>query len=176
MKTLMLGAAAMLIATTAAFAQSTTEKTGVNSALGVAPTTQDFVTEAAESDMFEIESSKLALERSNDATKKFAQQMIDDHTKTTKELKALVADGQIKAQLPTAMSEDQQETLNDLKAMQGDDFTSQYHSDQVEAHEDAVDLFKRYSEEGEQADLKAWAAKTLPALQHHLDMANELNK
>jgi hypothetical protein len=37
MKTLMLGAAAMLIATTAAFAQSTTEKTGVNSALGVAP-------------------------------------------------------------------------------------------------------------------------------------------
>jgi putative membrane protein len=126
--------------------------------------------------MFEIESSKLALERSNDATKKFAQQMIDDHTKTTKELKALVADGQIKAQLPTAMSEDQQETLNDLKAMQGDDFTSQYHSDQVEAHEDAVDLFKRYSEEGEQADLKAWAAKTLPALQHHLDMANELNK
>ncbi|WP_371832839.1 DUF4142 domain-containing protein [Mesorhizobium koreense] len=27
-----------------------------------------------------------------------------------------------------------------------------------------------------QADLKAWAAKTLPTLQHHLVMAKELNK
>ncbi|MBN9074131.1 MAG: DUF4142 domain-containing protein [Rhizobiales bacterium] len=175
MKILVLGTAAILMAT-AAFAQSTTEKTGVNSALGVAPSTQDFVTEAAQSDMFEIESSKLALERSDDATKKFAQQMIDDHMKTTEQLKALLSGGKVKANPPAAMSETQQDTLNDLKGLKGDDFTRQYHSDQVDAHEDAVDLFKRYGEEGDQAELKAWAAKTLPALQHHLDMANALNK
>lgn len=175
MRILAAGAATFFVVT-AALAQSATEKTGVNSALGVAPTTQDFVTEAAESDMFEIASSKLALERADAATKKFAQQMIDDHTKTTTELKGMVTGGKIKAALPPAMSETQQDTLNDLKGLQGDDFTRQYHSDQVDAHEDAVDLFKRYGDEGEQADLKTWAAKTLPTLQHHLDMAKALNQ
>lgn len=51
-----------------------------------------------------------------------------------------------------------------------------HRSDQQEAHEDAVDLFKRYSEGGENAELKAWAAKTLPALEHHLEMAKNLIK
>src|ERR1044072_2242204 len=66
---------------TPVLAQSAAEKTGVNSVMGVAPKTEDFITEAATSDMFEIESSKLAVERSSDAaTKTFAQQMITDHT------------------------------------------------------------------------------------------------
>ncbi|TPL02351.1 MULTISPECIES: DUF4142 domain-containing protein [unclassified Mesorhizobium] len=181
MTRLPLALAAAFLATSA-FAQtnapapSTTEKTGVNSVLGVAPSTQDFVTEAATSDMFEIESSKLALERADDATKAFAQQMVTDHEKTTSDLKGLVTGGKVKATLPTAMTDKQQSTLNDLKALQGADFTKQYHSIQVDAHEDAVDLFKRYGDAGEQADLKAWAAVTLPHLQHHLDMANSLNK
>ncbi|MCG7508401.1 DUF4142 domain-containing protein [Mesorhizobium retamae] len=175
MKILTATAVALLIST-GAWAQSATEKTGVNSALGIAPTTQDFVTQAASSDMFEIESSKLAQERSDQATKTFAQQMVTDHTKTTTELKDLVSSGKVKATLPTAMVDAQQKTLDNLKSLQGDDFTKQYHADQVDAHEDAVDLFKRYSEEGEQPDLKAWAGKTLPHLQHHLDMANGLNK
>ena len=54
MKTFLLASTALLVAT-AAFAQSVPEKTGVNSALGVAPKTQDFVTIAAQSDMLEIE-------------------------------------------------------------------------------------------------------------------------
>lgn len=70
-----------------AFAQSATESTGVNSALGVAPKTEDFIMEASASDVFEIESSKLALQKGNDAAKAFAQQMITDHEKTTAELR-----------------------------------------------------------------------------------------
>lgn len=157
-------------------AQSTAEKTGVNSVLGVAPKTEDFVAEAATSDMFEIESSKLALERSDEATKAFAQQMISDHEKTTGELKRLVSSGKVQATIPTAMTSSQQDMLDKLKGLQGDDFTKQYHSDQQSAHEDAVDLFKRYGDEGENADLKAWAATTRPALEHHLMMATDLNK
>jgi len=158
-------------------AQSAAEKTGVNSVMGVAPKTEDFVTEAASSDMFEIESSKLAVERSQDAaTKTFAQQMITDHTKTSDEMKALVSGGKVKATIPTAMSSSQQSMLDDLKKLNGDDFTKQYHSDQEDVHEDAVDLFKRYGDEGENADLKAWAAKTRPALEHHLMMAKDMNK
>jgi putative membrane protein len=126
--------------------------------------------------MFEIESSKLAMERSDAATKAFAQQMITDHEKTTADLKGLAANGKVKADLPSAMTDKQQSKLNDLKALQGDDFNKQYHAVQVDAHEDEADLFKRYGDKGEQADLKSWAAATLPHLQHHLDMANGLNK
>jgi len=176
MRTLTVTAAALLFAT-AAFAQtSTTEKTGINSVLGVAPSTEDFVTEAAQSDMFEIDASKLALERSDAATKTFAQQMINDHEKTTSELKALVDGGKVQATPPAAMSDGQKDMIADLTKLQGTDFTKQYHDEQVDAHEDAVDLFKRYAEGGENADLKAWAATTLPALEHHLAMAQELNK
>jgi putative membrane protein len=80
-----------LLSATSAMAQSTAEKTGINAMAGIAPTTQDFVTEAARSDMFEIQSSKLALNSADARTKEFAQKMIDDHTKTTDELKAAVA-------------------------------------------------------------------------------------
>jgi putative membrane protein len=65
-----------------AFAQSAGEKTGVNSALGIAPTTADFVKEVAISDMFEIQSSQLAQNKGNAEEKSFASQMITDHTKT----------------------------------------------------------------------------------------------
>jgi putative membrane protein len=159
-----------------AFAQSAAEKTGVNSLIGVAPKTEDFVQEAATSDMFEIASSKLALERGDDPTKAFAQQMVTDHQKTTDELKGLVTSGKVKAQLPTAMTTSQQSMLDKLNGLQGADFNKQYHADQESVHEDAVDLFKRYGDEGDNADLKAWAATTRPALEHHLMMAKDLNK
>ncbi|NTI33025.1 DUF4142 domain-containing protein [Rhizobium rhizogenes] len=159
-----------------AFAQSTTEKTGVNSLMGVAPKTEDFMQEAATSDMFEIASSKLAVERGDDATKAFARQMLTDHQKTTDELKGLIASGKIKAALPAAMTSAQKSMLDKLNGLRGADFNTQYHSDQQSAHKDVVDLFKRYGDEGDNADLKAWAASTRPALEHHLQMATDLNK
>jgi putative membrane protein len=175
-KTLAFAGLAILLASPV-LAQTAAEKTGVNSLMGVAPKTEDFVKEAAASDMFEIESSKLALERSQDAaTKTFAQQMITDHTKTSEEMKMMVSGGKVKAAIPTAMSSAQQGMLDKLKGLKGNDFTKQYHSDQEDAHEDAVDLFKRYGDGGDNADLKAWAAKTRPALEHHLKMAQDMNK
>jgi putative membrane protein len=171
-----LAAAVLLMASSSAMAQTAAEKSGVNSLMGVAPKTEDFVTEAASSDMFEIESSKLAAERADPATKTFAQQMITDHTKTSMELKQMVDGGKVKAAIPTAMSASYQSMLDKLKGLQGDDFTKQYHADQEDVHEDAVDLFKRYGAEGENAELKAWAAKTTPALEHHLQMATDMNK
>ena len=57
-------------------AQSVGEKSGVNSALGVSPSTADFVKEAAISDMFEIQSSQLAVQQPHEPTKAFASQMI----------------------------------------------------------------------------------------------------
>lgn len=167
---------ALLMLSASAFAQSATEATGVNSLVGIAPKTEDFVLEAATSDMFEIESSKLAVERADPATKTFAQQMITDHTKTSTEMKQLVDSGKVKAPIPAAMTSSQKGMLDKLNGLQGDDFNKQYHSDQVSAHKDAVDLFKRYGDGGDNADLKAWAATTRPALEHHLMMAQDLDK
>jgi putative membrane protein len=167
---------ALLMLSTSAFAQSAAESTGVNSLVGAAPKTEDFVLEAATSDMFEIAESKLAVERADPATKAFAAQMITDHTKTSMEMKQLVDSGKVKAAIPAAMTSSQQGMVDKLNGLQGDDFNKQYHSDQVSVHKDAVDLFKRYGDGGDNADLKTWAATTRPTLEHHLMMAQDLNK
>jgi putative membrane protein len=157
-------------------AQSVGEKTGINSALGVAPTTADFVKEVAISDMFEIESSKLAEQKGTAQEKSFAQQMVTDHTKTSNNLKGLVNSGKVKAELPTAIDSSHLSKLDKLKSASGKDFSSDFDSYQVSAHKDAVSLFERYAQGGDSAELKDWAGKTLPILRHHLEMAEELGK
>jgi putative membrane protein len=160
-----------------AASQSLGEKSGINSLIGKSPSTQDFVTEAANSDMFEIQSSELALQKSGDSTtKSFANQMVTDHTKTSADLKSMVDNGTVKANLPDALDGSHQKMLDNLNSLNGDDFTKQYDSDQVDGHKDAVDLFKRYAKGGDNDTLKSWAATTLPTLQHHLDMANNLKQ
>jgi putative membrane protein len=159
-----------------ALAQSVGEKTGVNSVLGVSPSTPDFVTQVAISDMFEIEASKLAQQKGNVGEKSFASQMVMDHTKTSTELKGLVSGGKVQAELPTALDSSHQRKLDTLKASNDRDFSSEFSSMQVNAHKDAVDLFERYAKGGDNPNLKDWAGKTLPELQHHLQMAEDLDK
>src|SRR3979411_2125674 len=159
-----------------ALAQSAAEKTGGNSALGISPTTADFVKEVAISDMFEIESNKLAQEKGNAPEKTFASQMVTDHTKTSTELKGLVSSGKVKAELPAALDSSHQSKLDKLKAESANDFSSYFGSMQASAHKDAVSLFERYAKAGDNADRKDWAGKTRPALKHHLEMAEDLAK
>jgi putative membrane protein len=159
-----------------ASAQSVGEKTGVNSALNIAPSTADFVKEVAISDMFEIASSKLAQDKGNEPEKTFASQMISAHTKTSTELKGLVSSGKVRVELPTALDSSHQSKLDKLTRESGKDFSSDFDSEQVSAHKDAVSLFQRFAKGGDNAELKEWAGKTLPALRHHLEMAEGLKK
>jgi len=164
-----------VLLSSAAFAQSVGEKTGVNSALGIAPKTEDFIKEAATSDMLEIGASKLAEQKGNTDEKKFAAQMITDHTKTSSELKSMVS-GDMKGAIPTALDDSSQKKLDKLRDAKPEDFASEYDPMQVSAHKDAVSLFERYAKGGDDPKLKDWAGKTLPALQHHLEMAQDMNK
>src|SRR5712675_1761444 len=76
--------------------------------------TNDFATKVAISDMMEIQSSQLALDRQPNAdTKPFAQRMITDHQQTSKELKALVEGGKVKAPLPTGLDAEHQKKLDE---------------------------------------------------------------
>lgn len=165
-----------LLLASPALAQSVSEKTGVNSTLGISPSTQDFVTQAAVSDLFEIASSKLAQSNGNAAAKKFAEQMIADHTKTSSELKRLTTSGSIKVDVPSQMDAAHQAKYDQLKDLKGSEFSATYASQQVEAHKNAVSLFDRYVKGGDNAELKTWAGQTLPALKHHLEMAQDLDK
>lgn len=158
----------------AALAQSVGEKTGVNSLVGVAPSTQDFVTEAAISDMFEIETSKLAQEKKDSHADAFAQKMITDHASTTEAIKAMVQSGRLTATIPTSLDGSHQSKLDKLKGLDGAAFENQFRSDQIAGHKDAVDLYRRYADGGDHPDLKAFAQKTLPTLEQHQKLAEEL--
>jgi putative membrane protein len=169
-------AVATLFVAATVSAQSIGEKTGVNSALGISPTTQDFVKEAATSDMLEIDAAKIAQDKGNADEKKFAEQMITDHTKTSTDLKTMVTNGDVKADIPKDLDKSSQDKLDKLRDAKASDFAGYYDSMQVSAHKDAVSLFERYSKSGDNAKLKDWAGKTLPTLQHHLEMAENLDK
>jgi putative membrane protein len=143
--------------------------------IALAQSAQDFANKVAISDTFEIQSSQLALTKQPDAdTKPFAEKMVSDHQKTSSELKALVGSGKVKATLPSALDSEHQRTLDELKLKNGNDFDRSYDAIQLKAHQEAVSLFDAYSKNGDNSDLKSWAATTLPHLKEHLSMAQKL--
>jgi putative membrane protein len=175
MKRAVLAVAFLAVFAAPSYAQSVGEKTGVNSTLGIAPKTEDFIKEAAMSDMTEIEAAKIAQQKGNAEEKKFAEAMLTDHTKTSAELKSMVPDN-LKAAIPAALDDASQSKIAKLRDAKADNFASEYDPMQVSAHKDAVSLFERYANGGDNPKLKDWAGKTLPALKHHLEMAQTMDK
>jgi putative membrane protein len=162
-----------LLLATPSLAQKPDEKMGTTAAAAI--TTEDFVRQVAISDLFEVASAKLAQTQGTEMEKKFASQMIEDHTKTSAELKRMIVSGTPKPDMPSQIDQPHQAKLDKLNSSRGQDFAAVYASQQVEAHQDAVALFERYNKSGDRADLKDWAGKTLPALKHHLEMAQQLD-
>lgn len=95
--------------------------------------------------------------------------MVDDHGKANEELKTLAAQKNIT--LPTVLSEECQNTYNDLAAKTGKDFDDAYTDFMVKDHKKDIDNFKKQADKGNDADLKSWAAGKVATLEHHLDMA-----
>lgn len=140
-----------------------------------APSTADFVQKAAMSDMYEIEAGKITTQKGqSDAVKQFGQQMVDAHTKTTEELTGIVHQKNIKVDIPTKLDSKHQKLIDDLSSASARDFDQTYAKQQVDGHQEAVDLFKKYAERGDDADVKQFAQKTLPTIEHHLDAAKKL--
>jgi putative membrane protein len=132
-------------------------------------TTATFVAQAAFGTMFEIESSKLALERSKAApVKAFAQRMVDDHSAAAVKFKEAVLEAKL-AMPPDKLDAKHQAVLGELADKQGDDFDKAYIEAQYKAHVETVELFKGYAQAGEDTRMRAFAAELLPTLQAHLD-------
>ena len=140
-----------------------------------APSTADFIKNAAIAGMFEIQSSRLALRKHVAADQNFAKRMIRDHQRIGTELKRLVRARHVNAQVPNALDDVHKQMIDKLRDENGQAFDKDYSQMQQQGHEEAVTLFKNYSENGDNAALKKWAAKTLPELQSHLTMANKLS-
>lgn len=135
----------------------------------------DFMKQAAQNGAAEIEASKLALQKAQRSeVKAFAEKMVADHTKTSDELKQLAASK--KVTLPDGPSMKQKAEIKMISA--GDDakFDERYAKNfGVKAHEETVKLFEEAAKGATDAEVKAWAQKTLPALNHHLEMARSLD-
>ncbi|MGA9599930.1 MAG: DUF4142 domain-containing protein [Methylocystis sp.] len=160
--------ACLVFALPAYAATSTMESSGLNSALNLSPSSQDFVNEAASADRFEIESAQLAQSKGDASDKTFAQHIINDHQKSYSELK------NIDSNAPDTLSSSDRKMLDELGRLSGSDFSKQFRRDQINAHKEAISLFRRYAEKGDNDQLKGFAAKTLPDLERHLQMADSL--
>jgi putative membrane protein len=145
-------------------------------ALAQSAATSDFINKVAQSDMLEVQASQFVAPNADADTKPFAETMIKDHTMTSEELKNLIQSGKVQAQVPAALDAEHQKKLDELKRLTGRDLDRQYDQMQVQAHKEAVELFTKYSQSGDNPDMKSWAAKTLPKLKEHLEMAQKLDQ
>lgn len=131
-----------------------------------------FAVDAADGGLLEVQLGELA------QTKGVAQEVKDlgkmlatEHMKANEELK-VIAD-QKSISLPETLSEDCQKTYDDLAAKSGTEFDEAFAKHMVKDHQDDIDDFKKEAENGDDPDLKAWAAGKITALEQHLAMARQ---
>lgn len=133
---------------------------------------QQFVMEAAHGGIAEVELGRLASQKAQAAeVKQFAQKMVEDHGRANQELKTLAQGKNIT--IPSDLDAKHKATKERLEKMSGAEFDRAYMQQMVQDHQKAVADFRRESQSGQDAEVKAWAAKQLPTLEQHLQMAQQ---
>ena len=133
------------------------------------PATSTFLTNTAVANLFEIESSKLALTKTkSDKVKTFANEMVTDHTAAGQKFKQAVADAKL---TPPAEKLDakHQSLLDDLKKKDGTAFDKAYVDAQYQGHVETVAMVEAYAKGGDNARMKTLAGELLPTLKKHLE-------
>lgn len=133
----------------------------------------DFVKEVGLGGMTEVELSRLALKKSTDpAVRKFAQQMVTDHTKANEALKAAAAQEGLTA--PAQLDPAHKQAVDQMSSLSGSAFDQAYKSQMLKDHQETVARFEKEAADGSSA-VQKFASTTLPTLKGHLKMAQELN-
>ena len=154
---------------------TTDAKQAGKTATAVAAADQHFVTDVAMDGMAEVELGQLAQQKAESSdVKRFAQRMVDDHGKANDELKSLASSKNIT--LPTAIDAKHKATHDRLAKLSGAAFDRAYMQAMVTDHLNAVKAFRTHSTTSKDADIRAFAAKTLPTLEDHLKEAQSANK
>ncbi|AGZ35683.1 DUF4142 domain-containing protein [Pseudomonas sp. SWI6] len=137
-----------------------------------AASSDDFVDAAIEAGIAEVVTSNLAQEKSQNADiKKYAQQMVTDHTKANQQLGEIARKLDISVPDEAALTDKVKKMILEWREAS---FDRSYVNNQVDAHEKAVELFKKESTSSDKPELKAFASEKLPTLEHHLEQAKAL--
>ena len=133
-----------------------------------------FVREAALGNMAEVELGQLAMSKSaNGDVKQFGQRMVTEHSKALDDLKAVAL--QENFQLPTALDDKHRAVKDRLEKLSGGDFDRAYVKEMVRDHNEDVRVFQEQAQRGTNVAVRDYAARTLPTLQEHLKMINNIN-
>lgn len=131
----------------------------------------DYVSGAANGDMYEIESSKLALERAtNDAVKQFAERMIRDHEGTSAALRRFVETQPGGALLPSGLDARHRTMVDALRTAPAEQFDRLYMMQQMAAHDEALALHRGYAESGDNVEARALASRAVRIIEQHHEL------
>ena len=133
-----------------------------------------FMKTAAMDGLAEVEHGRLVAQNAaSPDVKQFAQRMVDDHSKANEELKSLAS--QKNVTLPTELDAKHKAMQDKLSKLKGAALDAAYMTHMLADHKAGVALFQREAKSGKDAETKAFAEKTLPTLQQHLKMAQDVN-
>jgi putative membrane protein len=136
----------------------------------IASEDKEFITKAAEGGMLEVTlGAEAARKASMPDVKTLGDRMVTDHSKVNDELKQLAAKKGVT--LPTEMDKEHKSDADKLTKLSGTKFEREYADFMVDDHEKDVKEFRKASKDAKDPELRAWAAKTLPVLEQHLDLA-----
>ena len=139
----------------------------------VAPSDRAFMATAAEGGMAEVTLGKLANSRAaNPAVKEFGKRMVEDHSMANQELMDLAKTRSVR--LPADLKPEHKALRDRLSKLQGAEFDRLYMSEMVKDHKEDVGEFKRASNTVKDPELKNWVVKTLPTLEDHLKMSQDI--
>lgn len=133
---------------------------------------QNFVNSASQGGMAEVKLGQLAASKGqNPKVKEFGQRMVDDHSKANNELTAIVQRKNLTA--PSGLTSKDQALMDRLQGLSGAEFDKAYMNAMVKDHETDIAEFEKEANSGSDEDFKNFAAKTLPTLKEHLNMARQ---
>jgi putative membrane protein len=133
----------------------------------------DFVEKAASGGMMEVKLGEYASKNAaSEDVRSFGQRMVTDHSKANAELKELAQKHGIT--VPTDMSAHHQAMADELMKKKGAEFDRAYMDAMVDDHTEDVEAFRAEAKEGE-SEVDRWAAKTVPTLESHLELAREVD-
>lgn len=154
---------------------STKKDTMAKTPMAVNTDDSKFATDAANAGLAEVALGKLAETKSTNAqVKNFAEMMVKDHGKANDELMAIAKQKNIT--LPAAPDAEHQKKMDDLSKLSGKDFDKAYVDAMVDGHKKVLDMMKMGADKCADSDLKAFAAKTAPVVQMHLDAVTKIQK
>jgi putative membrane protein len=129
-----------------------------------------YIAQAANADLYEIQAGELAAKNGqSQRVKEFARMMVDDHTRSAQEMKALVGQGDFAVPVPARLDAEHQAMIDRLKGAKGEAFDREYLSQQTTAHSKALALHQSYAQAGDNAELQGFARKVVPVVQKHSD-------